>query len=100
MPSRVLSLLLLQWNRVSGRVLFQKPFAPLAWIASAVLLTACIGLGWVLDARMGLVTGVFTGAALLLGSILAIRKHREASLCWGNISIGGFLAFLCPLGGL
>jgi len=84
----------------SWRILFQKSFSPLAWIAIALIVTSSIGIAWILEPRMGLVTGILTLGALLLGSILAIRKHREASLCWGNISAAGFLAFLGPLGGL
>jgi hypothetical protein len=105
-----LGLVVLAANIASWRTLFQKQFVPLAWAAIALILVLGIGLAWSVehriprdrlpDLRMGLVTASITMGALFLGSMLACMKHKQSSLCWGNISVAALLGILCPLLGL
>jgi hypothetical protein len=107
--AEALGLMVLVANIAAWRVLFQKQFVPLAWAAIGLILALGIGFAWSvdrgsrvfpLDLRMGLVTGLLTMGAMLLGSILACSKRKQSSLCWGNISVAALLGILCPLLGL
>ena len=105
-----LGLVVLAANIASWRILFQKQFLPLAWAAIGLILVVGIGFAWSVerrgpvhrlpDLRMGLVTALVTMGGLLLGSIMACVKHKQWTLCWGNISIAALLSILCPLLGL
>ena len=105
-----LGLVVLAANIASWRILFQKQFLPLAWVAIGLILVVGIGLAWSVerriptnrlpDLRMGLVAALVTVGGLLLGSILACVRHKQWTLCWGNVSIAALLSILCPLLGL